>query len=256
MFAIWPSKIFNATTDALEWIIVNQGRTIGDFVLHYLDDFLFGGRPKSDSCGKALNLALRLCQEVGFPVMSEKVVGPATEIDFLGFVIDTQAMEIRLPKEKLPRMKQLILSWRGKKGCSKRELLSLIGNLQHASAVVKPGRTFLRRMIDLSKCQVHLNSHLRLNVEFRADLQWWATFLDSWNGVAIISVLCRRPIDAKLVSDASGSWGCGAYLGNRWFSLPWSSCPAWAEVHISVQELLPLVISCAVWGVEIAGRHI
>ena len=120
-------------------------------------------------------------------------VGPATEIDFLGFVIDTQAMEIRLPEEKLSRMKQLILSWRGKKGCSKRELLSLIGNLQHASAVVKPGRTFLRRMIDLSKRQVHLNSHLRLNVEFRADLQWWATFLDSWNGVAIISVLCRRP---------------------------------------------------------------
>ena len=79
-------KVFNATADALEWIIVNQGKTTVDFVLHYLDDFLFGGRPKSDSCGKALNLALRLCQEVGFPVMSEKVVGPATEIDFLGFI--------------------------------------------------------------------------------------------------------------------------------------------------------------------------
>ena len=133
---------------------------------------------------------------------------------------------------------------------------SLIGNLQHASSVVKPGHTFLCRMIDLSKWQIHLDSHLRLNTEFRTDLQWWVTFLDMWNGVSIISSLCRHRTDAKLVTDASGSWGCGAYFGNNWFALSWSSCPSWAEVHISVQELLPIVVSCAIWGREMAGYHI
>ena len=39
-------------------------------------------------------------------------------------------------------------------------------------------------------------------------------------------------------------------------SLPWSSCPSWAEVHISVQELLPIVISYGIWGNEMAGCHI
>ena len=92
--------------------------------------------------------------------------------------------------------------------------------------------------------------------QFRADLQWWALFLDSWNGVAIISALCRRPVDTKLSMDASGSWGCGAYFGNQWFALPWSSCPSWAEVHVSVQELLPIVISCAIWGSETERCHI
>ena len=101
-----------------------------------------------------------------------------------------------------------------------------------------------------------MDGHLRLNTEFHADLQWWATFLDSWNGVSVISALCRRPIDARLVSDASGSWGCGAYFGNKWFTLDWSSCSSWAEVHISVQELLPIVISCAIWGSKMAGCHI
>jgi hypothetical protein len=121
-----------------------------------------------------------------------------------------QPMEIRLPAEKLSRIRQMILSWRSKNSCTKRHLLSLIGNLQHASSVVRPGRTFLRRMIDLSKRQVHMDSHLRLNAEFRADVQWWATFLDAWNCVSVISTLCRRPVDARLVSDASGSRGCGA----------------------------------------------
>ena len=249
-------KLFNAVADALEWVIVNEGGSQVEFVIHYLDDFLFGGRPGSEACGKALDLALHLCREVGFPVMQEKVLGPATVLDFLGFIIDTTSMEIRLPDEKLSRIKQMIYSWRSKKSCTKRTLLSLIGNLQHASSVVRPGRTFLRRMIDLSKRQVHMDGHLRLNAEFRADLRWWATFLDTWNGVSVISALCRCPIDARLVTDASGSWGCGAYFGSKWFALSWSSCPAWAEVHISVQELLPIVVSCAIWGSDMTGRHI
>ena len=202
---------------------------------------------------RLLAFALRICSEVGFPVMKEKVVGATTLIEFLGFLIDTSVMEIRLPQEKLQRVKSMLQSWKRRRSCTKRELLSMIGTLQHASTVVKPGRTFLRRMIDLSKRNVHLDSHLRLNTDFRADLQWWATFIESWNGVSILTSLCRRPIDAKLVSDASGSWGCGAYFGSRWFSLLWSQCPVWTDMHISVKELLPIVIACATW---VAERHI
>ena len=127
-------KLFNAIADALEWVIVNQGGSLVEFIVHYLDDFLFGGHPNSDSCCRVLDLALCLCQVMGFPAMREKIVGPATVIDFLGFVIDTTAMEIRLPSEKLSRIKVMIQSWRSRKSCSKRELLSLIGNLQHASS--------------------------------------------------------------------------------------------------------------------------
>ena len=47
-----------------------------------------------------------------------------------------------MPEEKLSRLKQLIQ-------VTSSVLLSLIGNLQYASSVVKPGRTFQRRTIDL-----------------------------------------------------------------------------------------------------------
>ena len=55
--------------------------------------------------------------------MQEKVLGPATVIDFLGLIIDTISMKIRLP-EKLSSIKQMIHSWRSKKSCTKRTLLS------------------------------------------------------------------------------------------------------------------------------------
>ena len=89
------------------------------------------------------------------------------------------AMEIRLPEEKLQRLKSLLRTWLPRKSCTKRELLSLCGSLQHASAVVKPGSMFLQRMIDLSRRHIHLDAPMRLNAEFRADLRWWATFINS-----------------------------------------------------------------------------
>jgi hypothetical protein len=102
-------KIFNATADALEWLIANEGETFVEFVFNYLDDFLFGGSPNSDSCGRNLELALRICCLLSFPVMAEKVSGPSTILEF-GFVIDTNAMEIRLPEEKLHASSKVSLS--------------------------------------------------------------------------------------------------------------------------------------------------
>ena len=67
-----------------------------------------------------------------------------------------------------------------KKSCTKRELDSLIGQLQHTCAVVKAGRSFLRRIIELSKIA---HKPWQLNRSFHSDLMWWRLFLHSWNGI-------------------------------------------------------------------------
>ena len=113
-----------------------------------MNDFLFGGSPDSNSCGRSLDLALRMCSLLGFPVMTEKVFGPSTSLEFLGFLLDTIAMEIRLPVVKLQQLKHLLNSWVSRKSCSKRELLSLIGSLQHATAT-RSGQ---------SEAKVHINT--------------------------------------------------------------------------------------------------
>ena len=51
--------------------------------------------------------------------------------------------------DKLAQLKQVLSQWRGKKACLQRDLLSIIGSLSHASKVVKSGRAFTRRLIDL-----------------------------------------------------------------------------------------------------------
>ena len=56
---------------------------------------------------------------------------------------DTQAMQLCLPADKYHRIIEELKKWHTRKDCTKRELLSLIGLLQHSSFIVKPGCTFL-----------------------------------------------------------------------------------------------------------------
>ena len=87
----------------------------------------------------------------------------------------------------------------------KRELLSLLGVLQHAAMVIRFGRYFLRRMIDLSATVPKLHHHLRLNREFRSDLQWWALFAPGWNGINLLFPALQAMPQVIVWSDASGS---------------------------------------------------
>ena len=81
--------------------------------------------------------------------MSHKCEAPATRLTFLGIEINTTRGLLRLPAEKLEQLQSLLQEWGDQKVCVTRELESLIGILNHACKVIRPGRSFLRKMIDL-----------------------------------------------------------------------------------------------------------
>ena len=39
-------------------------------------------------------------------------------------------------------------------------------------------------------------------------------------------------VDVEVFSDASGSWGCGAYSGSQWFQFAWSSDAATKQIAV------------------------
>ena len=121
------------------------------------------------------------------------------------------AMVILLPAEKLSQLRRDLTRWRERRASTKRELLSLIGQLSHACKAVWAGRSFLRRLIDLSTGPKQLDHYVRLNAEARSDIEWWAQYTSRWNGMAMMHVLNRSFPGAVVTSDASGHWGCGAY---------------------------------------------
>lgn len=171
---------------------------------------------------------------------------------FLGFEIDTDEMVIRLPHNKLQRIMSLIQEWRGKRACKKRELESLLGHLQHAAIVVRPGRTFVRRLIELLAAFKQGDHWVRLNVSTRSDIVWWQTFMEEWNGISLMPH--TTPLSTVLETDASGSWGCGARWGTQWFQWGWQGPSAkWA---IASKELLPIIYALELWGRQWQGKQL
>ncbi len=236
-------KIFTALADAAEWIVLQEG---GGTVLHYLDDFLVIGAPASNECATQLATMLTTFDRLGLPVALEKLEGPTTRLTFLGIELDTSAMEMRLPREKLRDLKQLIRKWQGLTSGTRGDLESLAGSLQHACQVVPPGRTFLRRIFELMAVARNKYRPIRLNKSFRSDLQWWATFLETWNGVSLLRECGLRPADHHVYTDASGRFGCGALWQDLWFQYHWSA--GYQDESITLKELLPVVLACAIWG--------
>ena len=121
--------------------------------------------------------------------------------------------------------------------------MSLIGQLSHAAKVVKPGRTFLRRLIELSTSARELHHHIHLNASARADIAWWWSFGSQWNRV---SLLAPPSPSVSLLTDALGAWGCGGLWYPHLFKFQW--CLEWLSLNIAVKELLPIVVSAATWG--------
>ena len=242
-------KIFTAVADAMAWALYSNGV---EYVLHYLDDFLFV-IPKLQEASEVRRIAEDTFRDLGVPVAAHKTEGPALQVSFLGFLLDTERFQLRLPVEKLGRMRELVDGWHTRRSCRKRELESLLGSLSHAAVAVRPGRLFLRHLFRRLSSVSKPYHFVHLNVDARVELAWWSFFLREWNGVSLIQEH-GRPV-LHVFSDASGSFGCGAVIPDEaCFSQEWS--PFWAKMDIAEKEMMPIVLAAVLWGPHWAGWHV
>ena len=86
-------KLFTAMSDGLAWCMVCEG--IFHF-LHYLDDFFFCPPSQAQNCGHSLAVAVKLCEDLDFPVAPDNVVGPSTTLTFLVIEMDSVSKVMRL----------------------------------------------------------------------------------------------------------------------------------------------------------------
>lgn len=245
--------IFDSVASIVEWILINNYGVTN--LVHYLDDFIMAGPPNSDICLTQLNKSVKLCTHLGLPLHPAKCLGPSTVMVVLGIELDSANQTARLPYDKFIELQNLIISWRSKSWCFLKELQSLVGHLQHAAKVVWPGRTFVRRILNLLSCFRHGDHHIRINVEFRRDLDWWYTFLQSWNGVSFW-LYPGVPVISNVIvaTDASGSIGYGAIYKQQWFNGWW--VPAHISQSIAFKELFPIVLAAHVWGHQWRRKHV
>ena len=207
------AAIFDRFSSGLKWIA--QSKLGISFITHILDDFLILGPANSNNCQKQLHTFFAFCEQVGVPIKSDKTVGPCTCLTFMGLELDSGKMEVRLPKDKLEKKSGLFWAHIRNVKIRLHTLQSIIGLLNFCCIVVRSGRCFFRRLIDLTRYVSQPNHRVTLNKDARRDLAAWQLSIMHFNGSNLLlkdKWLTSSSLD--LYTDAAGSVGFGAILGS------------------------------------------
>ncbi|KAK3745385.1 hypothetical protein QZH41_001423 [Actinostola sp. cb2023] len=154
--------------------------------------------------------ALRsLLQELGLDEAYEKAVSPTTRLTFIGLEVDTIAMTVSVPEDKLCDLESILNKWQNKRRCTKRQLQSLIGKLSFVATCIPPGRIFMSRLLQMLRLLYRQHHHAHLTQNFRKDIQWWQTFLRSYNGISLILEDNTTPVPDAIVASDACLTGCG-----------------------------------------------
>ena len=216
-------------------------------LVRYIDDFLIV-TDGVDRCHSELAILVDTCVDAGFTIQPTKVTPPCRVVEFLGIEVDTVNSVLRISDERMAEVKSILSEWSGRRSCSKRQLLKLIGKLAFAARVVRKGRAFLGRLIGLSKKLKYLHYRTKLNVEARRDISWWSQSLASHNGTGIFPPDWSRIGVQHVYTDAS-NYGFGASWCNEWFAMSYvAGCGSLASQSINWRELHVAVKALATWG--------
>ena len=203
--------------DNLSTFIVEIAKARGaDRVVNYLDDFLIIASTH-DECLRQRDIVASAISHLGFGVSWSKVTQPNQVTTFLGITIDSVKMELSLPMEKVRKLQDLLLSLLNRGHATKKELERVGGLVSHCSYIVNGGRTFSRRIFDLSASYTRHSRRIPLSSDIISDFEWWLAFCHVFNGRACI-LKGLHPV--PIVSDSSFC-GFGAWAGRDWLAGFW-----------------------------------
>ncbi len=260
----------------------------------YLDDVLILQTSKA-RCEDDLAIYMAVLRMIGLaPQLAKCSTEAVTKLDFLGIDIDTIKQEVSMPELRIQRMKEILDEWAGRTSCTRVELESLIGTMQHMTKGVPAGRMFLRRAIDLlwdkgprrnemsedltgmpygvdaegceytvvgessavSPKKRHPGRVYRLTTEFHLDIQWWRDNMVKFNhqGFPFLTDCPPECMELELATDASDV-GFGGRFGNEWFAYAWEHDEN-ELFTIAYRELFAVVVAVCTWGHLFRGKII
>ena len=140
--------------------VIQALRAAGIRCVPYLDDILIMA-PSREACLRQSQAAVDLLVRLGFLISPKSCLDPSQTREFLGMLIDSHRLQLRVPREKIKKFRQVVrqslrldLTHR----LSLRQLAGVIGKIQAMSPAVSPARLWSRHLLfcknrALARCQ-------------------------------------------------------------------------------------------------------
>ena len=197
-------------------------RQMGFNIISYIDDTLLVANTK-EQANIAVENTVHILSDLGFIIHPEKsVFEPTQKLEFLGFVIDTKLMQVRLTDERIIDIKQSCNSLLSKGPHKIRSVASTVGKLVASFSGSQFGPLYYRQ-IEKEKTEAlrkhcgNFDKFMSLSIMANRELKWWLA-----NVASMYRTIDKGPITMQITSDASGlGWGATdgtVEIGGRWNS--------------------------------------
>ena len=256
-------------TDALSWIHRRLGlETVKEElfnVVNYSDD-LGGCEADLPRALESFTLLKTLMDDLGLQESTKKAEPPSTQLVYLGVLFDSEALQMRVPPEKLAEIKSEIGQWSRKTTMTRKTLQSLLGKLFWVSRVVRLARVFMGRLLHQLRTMSSLGDNVKekLSEESRKDLKWWARYLEHFNGIQMIVEEEPFPLELSQMLDRTQEVyagdatpvGAGGWHGTQYWCRKLPLHLQDPKLGIHLKEFWALIVSARLWGSDWAGRAV
>ena len=215
-------------------------REMGHSNTWYLDDSLLVHSTFLGCLNNVMD-TVAISRKAGFFVHPDKsVFVPTQRLTFLGFVLCTNTMTVRLTSEKCSKIKSAINSVLGQNQLTIQDVAELVGQLVATFPGVPFGKLYYRQ-IDNEKTQAlkaakgDFSHSMSLSQDAVSDLKWWHKNIDS----CFTKIESKNP-SVSLKTDAS-NFGFGGCTDTASISGQWEKKDL--HLHINHKELLAVLYS-------------
>ena len=213
----------------------------GHTMFPYIDDsFIIADTEKQ--CKEAVQDLCTLLEKTGFILHKEKsVLQPTTRLKFLGFVLDTDKMQVSLTPDKLEKFSEAVwdLGPPGTK-IKIRQVAGLMGLMTAYTPAVLYGGAHLKTLetcknTALKKAKGNFEKGMYISAGAWEDINWWVRAMgQSPNPIRLDSPEITVTTDASL--EGWGAHRGGVATGGRWRKEE-------ADAHINALELRAVLLA-------------
>ena len=222
----------------------------------YVDDSLLQGETFQE-CLDNIMATLECQESLGFVIHPDKSIFiPTQEIIFLGFIINTRDMTVRLTVEKKEKIIGLGIGLLKTKNFTIRMISSFIGNLTASFEAVPEGRLYYRHLEWCKALSLELHNHdfdapCFISEQAREEIIWWVNNVEH----SFAKIQDIPDIDRTIYTDASkhlgGGWGASdevlGEINGRWASEEQGmniNCLELKAIQLALQSFIPLYGKC------------
>ena len=212
----------------------------GHLNTNYIDDS-FLSSITYDECINNIHDTLTIARKAGFVIHPEKsVIVPTHVIEYLGFILNSIDMTVRLTPRKIDDICEKIRNVIKKPRNSIQEISELVGKLVATFPGVKFGKLYYRQLDNEKTAALKLKkgnyeAEMKISDLAKKDLHWWLEKLPTSHA----NITLINP-DITLYTDAS-NFAWGGHFENKKTGGQWHDSET--QCHINEKELLAVLFS-------------